>query len=513
MSMNNDFFGPLQSYIIVLEFARRLLDSQNNEDDRIEYRMNSRIHNNAFCGLIKHGYPNYINNEKTFVILELNEAVYKCPVNTAQNILGNDHFKKIVDSNSSVGKKYIKYADDTHKEPDMVLANNFPVINLDNADKIVQKKDENSLSPFLTVSEIPLIDDIVFPQAENKRILDIGKPSSSNETGDVMAPKTKGISTDEGHPLFKPRQPLMDKSRRISDFRVQEEKNDYSKPNIDAAFHFKTKAEISESKTQEKHKGKFLSSLFGGTAIKKEKSSWSNSVSENNTEETMLTLGEKNEKEYTHDGGALFRHVHQVLLRKQFGTDSIGPYRFVFWPCKIPDNDSREGWADILVHVTGPDGSELIACTDNKIRELHLNLGSKDFKVFALWNNGDLETNVTLEHKTASMFMLCEEVQVNKPELPLTDKYLEQFRFEQKGQPKHFVVPFKTNNRGEKNIPIVGYVELDTKRYPLERRDGNTLRYRWNSNEKVIQGQWRNGKFHFLVEDTISLNWEERADD
>ena len=108
---------------------------------------------------------------------------------------------------------------------------------------------------------------------------------------------------------------------------------------------------------------------------------------------------------------------------------------------------------------------------------------------------------VRLDGRTDSMFQIDDEVNKEEPEDNFSNTYLDQFRLERKGQPKHFIVPFKNNNRGEKNIPIVGYVEVNRKRYPLERRDGNTLSYRYSGGERIIKGHWEEGTFKFTVED------------
>lgn len=206
-------------------------------------------------------------------------------------------------------------------------------------------------------------------------------------------------------------------------------------------------------------------------------------------------------RDYTQDGGVLFHQVHRVILKKKFGSGEYGPYRFVFWPIWIRDMYNGVGFADFLVHVIDPNGNESVSCTEGDIKELVIRMDGKEFKVFATWNSGIFNTAVRLNGDTDSMFTISEEVKREEPEGRITNTYLDQFRLERKGQPKHFIVPFKNNNRGEKNIPIIGYVELNRKRYPLERRDGNTLSYRYSGGERVIRGHWENGVFRFTVED------------
>ena len=206
-------------------------------------------------------------------------------------------------------------------------------------------------------------------------------------------------------------------------------------------------------------------------------------------------------RDYTHDGGVLFHQVHKVVLKKKFGSDAIGPYRFVFWPIWIYDKFVGTKLADFLVHVTDPEGNEQVSCTEGNMKELIIKIDGKQFKVFATWNSGVFNSMVRLDGRTDSMFQIDDEVNKEEPEDNFSNTYLDQFRLERKGQPKHFIVPFKNNNRGEKNIPIVGYVEVNRKRYPLERRDGNTLSYRYSGGERIIKGHWEEGTFKFTVED------------
>ena len=217
--------------------------------------------------------------------------------------------------------------------------------------------------------------------------------------------------------------------------------------------------------------------------------------------EAQFDAPEPEGRDYTHDGGVLFHQVHKVVLKKKFGSDAIGPYRFVFWPIWIYDKFVGTKLADFLVHVTDPEGNEQVSCTEGNMKELIIKIDGKQFKVFATWNSGVFNSMVRLDGRTDSMFQIDDEVNKEEPEDNFSNTYLDQFRLERKGQPKHFIVPFKNNNRGEKNIPIVGYVEVNRKRYPLERRDGNTLSYRYSGGERIIKGHWEEGTFKFTVED------------
>lgn len=212
---------------------------------------------------------------------------------------------------------------------------------------------------------------------------------------------------------------------------------------------------------------------------------------------------------HNHDGGEIFIHVHNVTLKKQFGDSSAGPYRFIFWPLRIVEMHSKKTWADFLIHVTDQSGNEILLCTDGAYKELIVKVDGKEFNVYATWTNGIFESHISPYGKTASIYIIEDEVHKEEPEKAEHDSFLDQFRYERKGQPKHFIVPFKNNNRGELNIPIVGCVELSGKRYPLERREENTLRYRYHGSDKVIRGHWEKGMFKFSVDDANRFVWEE----
>lgn len=221
--------------------------------------------------------------------------------------------------------------------------------------------------------------------------------------------------------------------------------------------------------------------------------------------EAVFEATEPDEKDYTHDGGILFHHVHQVVLQKKFGSNSVGPYRFVFWPIWIYDRYVGRRLADFLVHVTDPNGNERVSCTEGDLKELLIEFDGIQFKAFATWNDGVFESKILLNGRTDSIYKIEDSVHKEEPEHNFSNTYLDQFRLERKGQPKHFIVPFKNNNRGEKNTPIIGYVEVNRKRYPLERRDGNTLSYRYSGGERIIKGHWEDGTFQFSVEDANRL--------
>lgn len=231
------------------------------------------------------------------------------------------------------------------------------------------------------------------------------------------------------------------------------------------------------------------------------------------TETQSASLIKTKIETFIHDGGKVFTHVHTITLKKQFGSSSAGPYRFIFWPLCIVEMQSKKMWADFLVHVTDQNGNEILLCTDGVYKELNVKVDGKEFNVYATWRNGIFESHISPHGKTASIYTIKDEIYKEEPEEAEHDSFLDQFRFERKGQPKHFIVPFKNNNRGELNIPIVGCVELNGKCYPLERRDENTLRYRYHGSDKVIRGHWEKGTFKFSVEDANCFVWEEEHDE
>ena len=219
--------------------------------------------------------------------------------------------------------------------------------------------------------------------------------------------------------------------------------------------------------------------------------------------------GVKEIYDYSQDSGQLFQHVHQVVIKPRFGEAVVSRARFIIWPTRIISMHPGNTFADFLVHITDSAGNEQILCTDNKVKQLGVTVDGKQYLVYGIWNNSVFESHVVLDGKSASMFRMEEEVQKQEPDGNYGDAFLDQFRYEHKGQPFHFIVPFLNGNRGELNIPIVGFVSIDGKKYALERCEGNTLQYRTRSNtEKIIRGHWEKGKFIFTIDDTTKLLWE-----
>lgn len=219
--------------------------------------------------------------------------------------------------------------------------------------------------------------------------------------------------------------------------------------------------------------------------------------------------------DYSQDGGELFAHIHSVTLKPRFGDVVLSTARFIIWPTRIIEMYPGRTFADILVHVTDKDGVEFVRCTNGEEKRLHIvTSDQKEFTVYGIWDNGEFTSYVTLAGKTESQNRMEVELYKQVPEHAVTDAFLDQFRQERKGQPSHFIVPFKAQNCGEKNIPIIGYVEIDGKKYPLERREGNRLRYRYRANDKAIHGHWENGAFTFQLDDATLIDWgDEEAEE
>ena len=218
------------------------------------------------------------------------------------------------------------------------------------------------------------------------------------------------------------------------------------------------------------------------------------------------TESDTQKQDYLMDGGPLFQQVHIVTLNKKFAANATtGPYRFIFWPTWIIDNFAGHTFADVLVHITDPNGNETLLATDAQAKNMTFIHDGLQFNLYGVWDAGVFTSYVTLSGKSDSIFDLHDSVTKQEPEGPCTNAFLDQFRYEAKGKPKHFIVPFKNNNRGEANIPIVGYVEVNRKRTLLERCENNTLIYRYNGLKHVIQGHWEDGHFVFQVQSVNPL--------
>ena len=211
---------------------------------------------------------------------------------------------------------------------------------------------------------------------------------------------------------------------------------------------------------------------------------------------------EEPKRDHSHDSGDLLMHRHIVTLKKRLGSDTIGPYRFTFWPTNVPDSPERS-FAEMLVHVIDDTNkTENLLVFDRNHSKQTMKFDGKEMNVYGIWENGSFESHISLAGQTASMFDLVETIDKSGPEQP-TNAFLSQFRLEKKGQPKHFIVPFSKSNRGEQNIPIVGYAEIKGVRHALKRMEGNTLKYIYDGRTKVITGHFEQGQFVFDV-DTLS---------
>ena len=212
--------------------------------------------------------------------------------------------------------------------------------------------------------------------------------------------------------------------------------------------------------------------------------------------------------DHSQDGGVLFQHIHQVTVKPKFGDAILSQVKFIIWPTRIVEMYPGRTFADLLIYVVDKNGVERSYCTERGQDMITITTSdNKEFNVYGIWDNGHFASYVTLTGKTESQNRMEETVEKTEPERTDSDAFLDQFRLERKGQPAHFIVPFKDHNCGEQNIPITGYVELRGRKYPLERREGNMLRYRYNANEKVIRGHWEDGKWKFQLQDVTAIDW------
>lgn len=232
------------------------------------------------------------------------------------------------------------------------------------------------------------------------------------------------------------------------------------------------------------------------------------------TPEPVQNNTEPAKPDHSQDGGALFQHVHQVTVKPKFGDAVLSQVKFIIWPTRIVEMYPGRTFADLLIYVVDKNGVERSYCTERGQDMITITTSdNKEFNVYGIWDNGHFTSYVTLTGRTESQNRMEETIEKAEPERTDSDAFLDQFRLERKGQPAHFIVPFKDHNCGEQNIPITGYVELRGRKYPLERREGNMLRYRYNANEKVIRGHWENGSFKFGLSDVTLIDWSREEEE
>lgn len=506
--MSELLFSRMQSYAWVLYYAKWLLGEEKNcSVSKLEHQMNTRIYNNSFCGLLKNGYPyaEVIQNGTSFLNLVIDGATYQCPTNTAANILRMDFAAPatgVLNPAASEKRELYQKHSVVQEEPNYAVTEARTVESFSeqkadfkgykekqygteiHEDFTIPAHKEKSLLISVT------LDDIIFMPPAPKEVLDI--TSSMTEEEQLKKPEQAAIGREtpsdgstgssdssmgqlpsKGYGRFRPKN-LPDSQETQVQLLKAEQDLPVSKPK----------------------RGLF----FRGNRRKEDEMVQALKIQDGTSGGEGETLSSCTAKIPPTGGGRLFQHIHIVMLKKQFGSDALGPYRFIFWPVQIPEMKNEKMWADFIVHITEPDGEETVACTDGTYKELMLTLDGKEFNIFSTWDSGIFESHVTLRSKTASIYAINEEIHREEPLGPVDDVYLEQFRHERKGQPKHFVVPFSSCG-DEENVPIVGYVEVAQKKYPLVRREGNILRYKYAGTEKVIKGSWKDGMFKYFVED------------
>lgn len=510
--MSELLFSQMQSYAWSLYFARWLLtEEQNHSVSKTEHQINTRIYNNSFCGLLKYGYPysTVIQDGAEYLCLEINGVTYKCPSNTAVNILRMDF--------DTIAEGAVKPADSVEGEakpkpsgiPEKpAIKNQKFQTNGEASGQMGDKKEQKSNQ---TEGDIPresavsnpkeppppisiTLDDIIFSPPARKEVLEIcdsvpetglSETTPSEAAGaafgsDAEVTSAESVETDvlsaeqlpeKGYGRFRPKN-MPDRQNMQTQLQETGQEMSDSKPKRRPLFRGRKKDEVELTQPS-----KVYDEKSGGKS---------------HPAQTVA---------HQADSGRLFQHIHIVSLKKQFGSDVLGPYRFIFWPVQIPEVRNGKMWADFIVHITEPNGEETVACTDGTYKELIITLDGREFNIFSTWDNGIYESHVTLRSKTASIYAISEELHREEPSEQIDDTYLNQFRYERKGQPKHFVVPFSRSSNEEENVPVIGYVEVAHKKYPLARREGNTLRYKYAGNEKIIRGWWKGGRFKYSVED------------
>lgn len=476
--MSQDFFfhAP-QGYMVILEYARKLIrhESDRTEESRIQHQINTRLYNNAFCGLLKAGAPFKVREDhgKEFITMEIEDICYECPASSASNILRSEYGGIILESQNQVTEKR-----DTERTEEVK----------NKGIKSKTEKEEKVTSPFLMKSGLPDMDSFEFSPPKKHKIRDIGEEAGKGmcceendhvEKGMVTASHKRRDEPESKGEDLAPEQPV----RFVP-------KNERFRQPVPAPQNTKP------VKEEEDGKAGILSGLFGRKKKEEESSG-------------TVEAERKEGRNYHQDGGVPFMHIHYVALKRRFGDEVIANYCFIFWPTRIVEQYPKKTWGDFLIHVTNMDTmEETITCTDHKMKELTVEADQKEFSVFCFWNAGVFESHVVLRGKTDSMFRMEEKIDKKEPE-DMRDSYLEQFRYEKKGQPKLFVAPFRGNNRGERQIPILGCVEIHDQKFPLERLDKNRIGYRCHGELKIIQGHWEKGSFVFTIEDGDPIEWEE----
>lgn len=470
--MISSLFFAVHRYAWVLETAGKLLKTpaaHGEEVSKVEYQINTRIYNNAFCGLIRNGYPFAYDSENgDFLSLLIDGSAYRCPSNSVKNIL-REEYQMVCEG---------KALSSAPSWTDFDFNDSKPVEKTDDIAGIGEPEESIEI-PIIETNEVE-VQEIVEPLMKEAEVKPKFQPKNRMEVNESVLEKPEPIASITTSPINSTgsEEEISINARRgiFARFRGLPEANPLT-PATEKGFLPRGPLEQPEAEPV----------VIGTTCSDMAK---------------KIILSEIEEKrDYSHDGGGLFQHMHRVTLQKMYGSSVSGPYRFVLWPTIFVEKVSGKVFADFLLHVTDPNGNEYVHCTDENCKEISVNVDGREFNVFGTWVNGELETHVTLRGKTASMFTIEDDVHIMMPKEAIDDNFFEQFRLERKGQPKHFIVPFKDNNRGERMIPIIGYVEVNRKKYPLERREGNTLRYKISGNgEKIISGHWEENRFIFTVD-------------
>lgn len=545
-----------ETYFEILNTARLLIDAESGVTS-LEHQLHTRVYNSAFCSLLLTGlHCDYMEIGNKLVIYRRNEE-YNCPANVVKQILRDTYEETLsVCLNAPVEKP------DSCSFEDVFNVTADMDFDLDKYDfTLPEVKDapvDVSLSSFEPEPSFRKEALLPYP-TEPKEEKDVSIPLTAQlRRPSVFTDDDEEPVDSEGEnrviecfaPKKEPNPSLIRFARSDADDPIvisgerPEEALSASLPDGVEKKRFHAKWDLPEEESKpamqpaEGSSKKRFSSLWPFGRKSKEETANAMSVFEHeehneplpsrpsrrfqpkapvacaDPEPVILPVEEKPQtklslpssaplRDYSHDNGELFMHRHVVTLKKRLGSDTIGPYRFTFWPTSVPD-DQNGAFAEMLVHVIDDTNKkEDLAVFDKQQHEKVFRFDGKELKVYGIWNNGSFESHISLCGQTASIFDLAEDVQEIKPQC-LSDSFLSQFRFEKKGQPKLFIVPFSSSNRGERNIPIVGFAEVKGVRHALRRMEGNTLKYTYDGRLKIVTGHFDTGRFSFSVDSDVT---------
>ena len=518
-------------YLEIMKSSRHLIDSESGVTS-LEHQLHTRIYNSSFCSLLLCGSHCDYREIGNRLVITLAGVEYPCPVQIVKQIL-RERYDEITSkclnapAEKSEAASFEKVFNVT-KDMDFDLENydfSLPEITESSVDVTLTSAEQDPATAVIgsvlsSPAALPGHADALSPERGPKLIredfaeqLPADTAGVTEETSSAFTPASRsGITSVElmavpsevKEPRFHAKWELSETGSGTSSSVPSKEKRFLFWP-----FDRKKNVEpASDPETDQETVRNSEPSVKRPFVRFQPKASFANAF----PEPVVLPAEEKPQialslhspaplRDYTHDSGELFMHRHIVTLKKRLGSDMIGPFRFTFWPTCIPD--SGNGFAEMLVHVIDDAGKkEELAVLDKQQHEKIFSFDGKELKAYGIWNNGTFESHISLCGPTASIFDLVEDVKVSLPE-KMTDNFLSQFRLEKKGQPKLFIVPFSSSNRGEQTIPIIGYAEVKGVRHALKRMEGNTLKYTYDGRLKIVTGHFDLGRFTFSTDSDI----------